>query len=335
MKKTLLTYLFSTVVAVSIAQVPFYNFSVSNNTYADLTNPTSLTNNLTWDDPEVLYIPMGFSFQLFNNTITSVTMINGNLILIDSVSVAQPVLSALNADIADRAYNDNLGPGQTGSLSHIAYQTEGVVGIQITKIELKNVGFYEEIEDDGVSSDYANYQIWFHEGTNDIEFHYGPNSILQDSMCYEDGMGPNVFLISEFNLDTDSLLGHMQVLTGSSSNPTSTLFTDSIDNIPSLTGDIPNGTVYKFSTTPSSIVERHEMNITLYPNPASNFLSVSMTNNDAEIATARIINGIGQTSKIINKNFNSINIKNCKSGIYTIEIITKNGTSYTRRWMKE
>ena len=47
-----------------------YSFELAQGTYTDLVDPISITNGLTWDDPEFA-IPIGFDFQILETTMDS------------------------------------------------------------------------------------------------------------------------------------------------------------------------------------------------------------------------------------------------------------------------
>ncbi|MEK6616027.1 MAG: hypothetical protein AABZ32_07945, partial [Bacteroidota bacterium] len=180
-----------------------YTFSYSMGTYTNLVNPISINAGLTWDDP-TFSIPIGFNFTLWNNTIstinTDVFWLGG--ILTPSVSGIQPFLGYL-ADITDRASTPTNWDGMPGSLSPISYEVTGTTGNKIFKMEWKNAGFYEDINNNSVSTDYVNLQMWLYEGTNNIEIRFGNSSITQPNLVYAGDPGPAIGVgMYDYNLDT-------------------------------------------------------------------------------------------------------------------------------------
>ena len=50
-----------------------YFLNVSNQTYSNLSNPTSVNDGLTWDDPSFT-IPIGFTFQFYDVEVETLYM---------------------------------------------------------------------------------------------------------------------------------------------------------------------------------------------------------------------------------------------------------------------
>jgi len=142
MKKTLLFSL--SIAFYSIVNAQGYAFNVSQNAYSDILMSTSVTNGATWDDP-TYDIPIGFTFQLFNTPMTTLTLngvgLGALISSIDWSTTPTPLLFANGADVIDRGYDDNIGTSPTGGLSNISYITTGTAGNKIFKLEWKNVGF--------------------------------------------------------------------------------------------------------------------------------------------------------------------------------------------------
>ena len=73
--------------------------------------------------------------------------------------------------------------------------------------------------------------------------------------------------------------------------------------------------------------------ITIYPNPASNEITVSANNNDFEIANIAIYNLSGQ--KVLDTQLQKINIAVLSKGNYMLKIIDKDGRLYSKKLLKE
>ncbi len=315
-----------------------YNFNLTTGDYSDLINSTSLNNGLTWDDPQ-FEIPLGFNFVFFDITFDKLYIedIGLGALLTNNISEegAIPLLVPYGADIIDRGYDID-GDGATPtSLSNISYLLEGTPGSQILKIEWKNVGFYNELAEDGVSSDFTNFQLWLYEGTNDIEIHFGNNSITQADLCFDGESGTSVALINEYDYDND-LFSEGLILEGNPSSPDLITFINPASGS-YLNGVIPNGTIYKFSksTVGVSELQSNIIDIQMYPNPSNNYLTISTNNLKHQLNTVSILNINGQMLKKVRYNKNAIDISDLSMGIYIVEIRTTEGMVMAKKLVKE
>jgi len=313
-----------------------YAFSVSTGSYSDITGSTSLNNGMTWDDPEFT-IPIGFNFQYFDITMNQIFIsgwgLGGELSSTSSPTGIASLLIPYGADIIDRGYDFNADSSTTGSLSNISYLLVGVVGSRILKIEWKNVGFYSELDDDNVSTDFTNFQLWLYEGTNDIEIHFGPNSITQPNLSFNGETGTYIGLFPEYDNDNDLVIGNGIVLSGNPSAPNATSENDLYANF--LNGTIPNGTIYKFTKSVSGTSEltRDNDKFSLYPNPADNYFIISLDDAEMDIRSVSIHNANGKIIKEISYSNSVIDISDLSPGIYLVHINTKSGNA-TRRLIK-
>lgn len=314
-----------------------YNFSSTTGTYSNLTGSISLNNTSPWDDPEFT-IPIGFNFQYFNTTITEFSLFgigDGADLSTQTIPTGTlPILLVYGADIADRGYDDNNQNATTGSLSNISYLLEGTVGNRILKIEWNNVGFYEDIIDDDISTDFTNFQLWLFEGSNAIEIHFGPNSITQPSLDFDNETGARIGLVENYNFNTDTLVGTANMLDGNPSNPMLVNTTDPTLESNYLNGVIPNGTIYRFENTSLSIEDFtiYNDNISLYPNPASNYFSIT---SKSKIETITLYNVSGTKIKTIDYDTNEkVDISNLNAGLYFASITSPKGT-VTKKIIKQ
>lgn len=302
-----------------------YEFSYTTSTYENLVGSTSLNNGMVWDDPQ-MEIPIGFSFEFFDETINTIYI---NSFGLGAVLTPQPNDNGITSfliveatDIADRGY-----VGDMVSLSSISYKLEGNEGSQILKIEWNNVGFLNEMDLTDSSTSYANFQLWLHESTNTIEIHHGPISVEQPQVVYDYNPGPSIGLMDQYNIDNDELLGEAFILTGPSESPVVADIVP-IEELPSLDGIVEEGTVYVFSKIISSIEEDNGLNshISLYPNPTNNFVNIGISENQIILEQASVFNTLGEEVMTVNDFSNSIDISDLVAGIYFVEIITNHGT---------
>ena len=307
-----------------------YNFSATTGTYANLAGSTSLNNDAPWDDPEYT-IPIGFNFNYFNTTINQLYLRDwgdGAVLSTEAVSTGiVPVLTPYGADIVDRAYDPNNTNATTGALSNISYLLEGTAGNRVLKVEWKNVGFYDELDDFGTTNDFTNFQLWLYEGSNTIEMHYGPNSILDPDTAFTGEDGSSISLIPTFNIDTETFGSQSALeLTGAPNAPT--MVTTSTFDQTFLNNVIPNGTVYRFTSTALSIDDLTNQNpeIKLFPNPVHNTFNIS-TKKGIAAKSITIISSNGRVIKNIEPLKTDIDISFLAKGIYFIKVKTEFGST--------
>ena len=181
----------------AIAQPDGRVFTIVSDPYVHLTSPIIVTTP-GWDDFDAT-IPLGFNFTALGATTDTLyfdsEFNSGFDVSFDSFSKGPTNLITTFVDYIDRS---DLNPTE---ISHVAYRTDVVNGKKITKIEARNVGFY-----DGNPNDSTNIQLWFYEGTNTIEARWGGSNItanLQDIFLFGDplfGFIKNIDLVNE-NLD--------------------------------------------------------------------------------------------------------------------------------------
>jgi hypothetical protein len=335
MKKITLSFSLLLGVALSYGQ---YSFTKTTGTYSNLVSPISLTNGATWDDPQ-LTIPLGFNFDYFDSTINKIFIedfgLGAYLLINTSETGVIPTLIPYGADIVDRGYDDNVGPTTSGGLSPISYQISGTSGSKIMKIEWKNVGFLEDIGDNGISIDFTNFQLWLYEGSNVIEIHFGPNSITQTSLCFDNETGSSVQLLPEMDYTALDYGPNGIILKGSPSSP-SVKIINHFDSLEFLNGVIPNGTIYRFSKTGGtiSLIENSfSFDAQIFPNPANNFITITSKELN-QISQVLLIDINGKLFKTINNQFNNINISDLNSGVYFVKIISKEGLISNSKFVK-
>lgn len=307
-----------------------YDFSVESGSYKDLVGSTSLNNGLTWDDPQ-FEIPIGFDFEYFGSTIDKIYIDEiglGGFLTADGSATIRPLLIAYGADIIDRGYNFNVDSTTAGSLSNISYLLDGGPGEQVLKIEWNNVGFYSELEDDDISTDYTNFQLWLYEGTNDIEIHVGPNSITQPELCFDDLGGAIVGLFAGYDVDNDVVIGEALSLEGDPAAPIVKQLS-SIDSVTFIDGVIPNGTIYKFSKGSSGTSDVQVVdNFSIYPNPTNTAFSVARENAHYNIESITIYDSMGKLITTLVDPTGRIDISAFPDGLYVVRIKSERADIY-------
>lgn len=326
MKKILLVLSIAVCYTLNAQEQSTYNFSVSNETYVDLENSTSLNYGTIWDDPEFT-VPMGFDFQIAENIFNTIYFPGfgyGGLLSSSNNSYPVSVLIPIAQDIVDR------GDDSDESLSPLSYKIEGESGNQILKIEWNNVGFIE----DETQNDYMNFQIWLYEGTNIIEYRYGPNSIQNPDASFEGESGPVVELFPSIN-GNGNFNSPWYALINDPSDPTVLeVFAD--DQTPEtenlLIGAIPDGIVYQFTPSTLSTENYKENTVSFYPNPVENEIHISSTDNASY--NFSIYNSLGQLVKENIDSSENVDVSDLSSGIYFMKIKTANAT-VTKKFIKK
>jgi len=320
----LIMFVLSTLTVFSQA----YTFSSTTGTYTDLVGSTLLNIITTWDDP-TFTVPLGFNFQYFNSGLSQIT-IDGNwglgADLTNNTSGIGELLIPYGVDLV------GLGGNQGTSASNISYLLSGNTGSQILKIEWKNSGFYGDTSRPRI--DYVNFQLWFYEGSNNLEIHFGPSSITQGFLGFNSQNGPHIGLFPQYDFVADSSIAVTAgfVLTGDPASPTmvgqDSVYSNYLNGVP------PNGSIYKFtkSSTPTTITE-NENAISIYPNPIEDFVTISGINNS--IYGISITNGNGQIVRQISKVSNSIDLSDLDAGFYFIQLTMSTGELITKKIIKK
>jgi len=327
--KSLLIFLFFALTFNINAQS--YEVTISNQIYTNLVGSTSLNGNMTWDDPE-FNIPIGFEFQFFDQIYTELAIlewaVGGSLGIANNTTDFTPLLTPYGADIIDRGYDFVADEPTTGSLSNISYLTEGTEGSRILKVEWNNVGFYTEYENDNISSDFTNFQMWLYEGTNNIEFRYGNNLITDPEASFDQQTGSFITLFEELNLDLEELTEEALVLTGTPEQAMVTEIFGEIENVLFLEGIIPPGTVFSFTQstgTSTSNDLNNLLKVSTFPNPATSHLEVIIEDPNHQIVEVSIHNLAGQLIQEVIYNEQPIDVSPINAGIYLLEINTTGG----------
>ena len=308
--------------AILVNAQSVYEFQTENIPYQDLVGSTSLNNGDIWDDPSYT-IPMGFDFTISTHTFSIIYVVGwsvgGVLSSTPQDFGIMPLFIPIAQDILSRVASNGT------SSSPISYLIEGATGNRIFKIEWRNFGFWE----DSTENDFMNMQMWLYEGTNVIEYRYGPNLVNTES--FEGETGPIVLLVSSTNEDTDEIVDTAYLLTEDPANPTVLVFEagDDFDG-GALQGSIPDGTVYRFTPQPLSTEDSSKINFQIYPNPTTEFLNIKTQSTDYNLS---IYNSLGQRMSVSSIE-NRIDVSKLSNGIYFIKIETETGSA-TKKFLKQ
>jgi len=314
MKKITLLLLLS-LSAVSLQAQNFYNLSTLQQPYADLEGSTSINNNQVWDFNTFQTITLPFNFSitgqpvnrfLFEDDYFAFITPTGDFEEGDGVFYFYPT----SAYIQDRTNSTNV------SSSPISYKTDGETGNRIFKVEIKNAGL-EDAASLGFTEDhfFVNYQIWFYEADNSIEFRYGSNNITDINYVSNEDEG----LLAGFEGEIKSY-----IMYGPSTSPIYNEFGEETDPNESFTLNAfpANGTVYRLA--PAQVAGLDDFSaaaVKLYPNPVSSVLHLQGDNLTAsEYAIYNVAGKLVAQNKISDSNDIRINVENLQQGLYLIKI---------------
>lgn len=231
-----------------------YTLTTFTDEYVPLSEAIALTpsDDPAWDDPDggTYIVPLGFSFTMMNRTVSNVAIIDPGC-QVGFGSFAADSVNALSPYFADvmNANTDSV-------VSTILYTVDGITGSRICKMEWQNVGFYNEFNATGEFTLTSNFQVWLYEGTDDIEFRYGPNTIIDGTLIHDQWGSPLIFFIRDFVISTQTTTDSWN-LRGDAANPTVGVVDLSskpgLEDV--LIGEPTEGLVYHFDT---GIVGIHE-----------------------------------------------------------------------------
>lgn len=290
-----------------------YTFTNFTEDYNDLIGATPISNGDIWDDPEYI-LTLPFSININGVTMSSLIITDG-IVLQNTISPISQAMSPFSPDLIDR------GDGGTTSLSPISYKIEGVVGSQILKIEFKNCG----ASDDSSLSMFVNFQIWIYEGSDIIEYRYGPSFITDPSVFYETETGS---IIGVASVDDDENLSNSHFLIGPVANPT----LSSANIFVYVIGTPQPNTVYRFTPTTLTTLSLNKPKVFVYPNPSQNSIFINGLEDSAvyEIYDSK---GILVHKGLLELSNSEVKITALNSGVYFIRVLSDK-SAVTKRFIK-
>lgn len=309
MKKVIITCITAFYTLIAQAQLIPYTMNSYVANYTELTEDTVIGEGEFWPLGEDVQMNLGFEFTFLGKQYSSVYTYGDVLYFQPTDTIAHEVISPYFAFLEDRGYNQQSAPA-----SPLSYTITGTPGGRVFKYQVKNAGFF-----DGDATDYTNFQIWLHETSNKIEFHYGEQQI--NNMVWPDeNMGPVIaFFSQEFN---------MYYLIGGNDSNTQFVQTTQLDTLDSnqyFEGVPSSGRVFSFEPQIVQTIEQIPVRIGIGPNPATTVLNV-FNEEGVEIRHVKIVNSKGQILRRYNANFDQINIQDILPGKYWLFLETNQGT---------
>ncbi|HIG59243.1 MAG TPA: T9SS type A sorting domain-containing protein [Flavobacteriales bacterium] len=306
-----------------------YDTHFFTDTYSSIEEYSLLELPLGWDDPEEEF-PIPFNMLLWGDTVETIyTGITGNFLIgvdMNTKSGNPHLIAPIFSDISDVYGVDS----SIYDVSEIRHTVEGQYPNRVFKIEYVDVGFYNEIFADFSSSaiNRATFQVWLHE-TGEISFRYGPNTVVDFELVSPWNFFSGAGLIGNFDFTTEQ--GDIISADGEADNPVfiagydynlQTFFSENqgwIESWPS------NGTVYQFLPIHpfGNIQDIFSENIKLYPNPASNNLTIDLGDLTGVNTSIKLYDS---SSKLVFEKLSSatllIDVSVFAKGLYTLELST-------------
>lgn len=286
--RTLLATAFAAIAAAAHAQFP-YTASAFTQTYAPLpAGYTVLDVPAGWDDPVVPFA-LPFVAEIGGDETNTLSVSGlGIELFAENESGLLHILWPVTLDIMDVSAAGDVAAGDAST-----YRTAvtGTAPNRIFKLEYHNAGFYNEIELSGTSTQRMNAQVWLHEATGVIEYHFGPNTVT-DWMALSDGLMASALLL---DFDYYSYAGLVLAASGPVAEPVWSEYNDLgvwIQSMAAISGMPENGQGYRF--TPAGVTGvalPSEPSFGLAPNPASEAVTVA---NGGQALTLRIFDPTGR-----------------------------------------
>ena len=296
-----------------------YEFTVTNEAYAHFEDGTDAVLN-TWDDPDAM-LPMGFDFYFFERQVDTWYLnsdfgTGGALIGDPGPNGTVPIFFVYGSDLIDIGYL------QDSLISTITYKTTGDAPNRVFHLQYDNCGFYSEVVGSGTAGDQINLQMRMYEGSNDIEIHFGPNSIKNPDLAH-DGMGGTSILMVD-SLTTNITFDTLWLLQGDGQAPEVNPFNDDeVDDLGPgdfLTSDPSNGTLYRFSSSFVNVEEEvARAGLYVYPNPSRDVVWVQSPAQGNQPFVLRNMSGAVVLDGTLRPGQNHVDLGGLPAGLYLLD----------------
>jgi hypothetical protein len=323
--KELILFSFLVLFNLGVFSQPHYNVTWGTTSYDTLTNFTSIPNDVLMS-PIISYqetdVSFGFNFPFFDSLYSSIT-ING-----DGFAYF-PDGTDYNFFLFTGEFENHLFSGQP-IYSDWRYKNEIVAGVNVLKVEWRNVGILDDVFDVNPTYHYINFQTWFYEnGTIDI--HFGDIDLMNTPYYSTDSgfiwssgetYGPWIGIVNQDESE-------VYFISGTNNNVTVAFD----DNTSDIYYDIPVSGMY-FRFTPNGIVgiksKNKEINTgcNIFPNPASGKIFIQSAPTVTARNTQLVIYDI-TGKKVLEKQFISasslspfeIDVASLENGTYLLHVM--------------
>lgn len=296
-----------------------YTFQLDSANYTPLSNPISLNNGAVWGDSNNIssyVIGPPFQIALSGRLFDSIYFYPSSCAIGNPNSItpfnAHMVMPFGYIGLVDRGISSNT------SLSALSYKIDGTPGNRILKIECKEAGSARELAvNASILSNHISFQAWFYEGSNMIEFRYGPSVMPLSTTFYGSNNG---------NANTGPIVG---IFTQSASNWVECWLEGPVGS-PSLVstaqfmiGTPANGTVYRFNPVSTTSVAEQQISSLLqaFPNPATDLLRLELQQSQSS-ALVQLYDLSGREVKrvLMSEMQQSVDISDLAAGMYSLRL---------------
>jgi hypothetical protein len=81
-------------------------------------------------------------------------------------------------------------------------------------------------------------------------------------------------------------------------------------------------------------IEENSMEVSVYPNPATDVLNIQLTENASSVSVLGM-DGKVISTQVVNENSTTVNVSNLVSGVYFYEVVAENGTIVRNTFVKK
>lgn len=273
-----------------------YSFSQRSANYVEMTNGTEVSPSDWYDFSTTIAFP--FSFSFFGDNVDSLHILD------DGISMTGTQFGFLTPH-----GEDPLGRG--AGQSPVTYRLDGTGNTRILKVQWPNITFTATAA--SYPNDFVNYQVWFYEGSNKIEFHYGSSFITEAALA-----------------DLELLPGMVSIdgtrFISVGGNPATAVANYHVNTVTFLTANPASNTIFVFTPGfPNGVEEAVEdAEVSLYPVPAGTKLNVTTTLSMEKI---HVYNAAGQklSTHEVSGTKAEIATDMLPAGVYFLEIHTSEG----------
>lgn len=304
----------------ALAQDFPYEFTVTNQTYEHFDDGFDAVLT-SWDDPNAT-LPMGFEFYFFERPLDTWYLTDnftgGTLEGEPDAGGSQPLFFVYGSDLINIGYNEDT------LISTITYKTTGFAPNRVFHLQYENCGFYSEVVGSGTSGDQINLQVRMYESSNDIELHFGPNSIKNPELAHDGAGGAPILLLDSVDYNTGAFDGTLWLMQGDPQAPTVNGFMeDELDDIglgDFLTGDPSNGTLYRFSSSFVNVEEEvAQPELSIYPNPTNDLVWLQSPAFGNQPYTLRSMSGAAVLDGTLRPGKNQVDLGGLPAGMYLLD----------------
>ncbi|MFN0033013.1 MAG: T9SS type A sorting domain-containing protein [Flavobacteriales bacterium] len=314
----ILPFLFSFLCSIALHSQPLpLEFELFDEDYNTLMNDTVFSDE-DWDDG-YWQIPIGFDFHYMEQVYDYVYFFGPFGGFGSELCMGEYVKDGTYDMLCPALIDVKDAPGD--ELSTMSYVTEGTAPSRIFKLQWANCA----IVGDKSNEMRVNYQMWFYETSNCVQFRYGPSVSFNVSIT--GFIGVPAFLGNNWNsVATGNNCTGLWNMTGDVNDPDFNFSFGSDDLFiePHLDELPAESTVFSFCGDSSTSVHEIETIVLVFPNPASEVLQLRSEQNIEMLqlfdCTGRVV-----VTETVRTGRYELGISSLPSGLYSIRLQMANG----------